>query len=347
MTETVRLSHPTDYLAIVPYLLGFHPTLSLVILAFHDQALVNTMRHDLPDCPHEARDLIATSLNILARHHADEVAVIGYGPAGQLIPLLEDVREALSSAEVRIRQLLRCADGRYWHHLDARPDEGTPYDLTINPAAAGAVVAGLCALPDREAFAATLAPAGGPDRQAVREATRAAREHAAALLDSAPPRYWYDEGLRRVREAFARSAADEPLSAEEVAWLGVLLTSIVVRDRAMTLLGHYTAAAHIALWGELTRRAEPGYVAAPATLLAFAAYSSGAGTLARIALDRALADNPRYSMAALLDWALSHAAPPSLIHDMHIADQADVIEAQVERCPKAVPPRLPEPVEGR
>ena len=69
--------------------------------------------------------------------------------------------------------------------------------------------------------------------------------------------------------------------------------------------------AHRRLWTDLVRRAQPGYVAAPASLLAFTAWQSGDGALANIALDRALADTPGYSMALLLQEALDAGMPPS------------------------------------
>jgi hypothetical protein len=53
-------------------------------------------------------------------------------------------------------------------------------------------------------------------------------------------------------------------------------------------------------------------VAAPAALLAFVAWQSGDGALANVALDRALADDPRYSMALLLRQVITAGAPPSL-----------------------------------
>jgi hypothetical protein len=62
--------------------------------------------------------------------------------------------------------------------------------------------------------------------------------------------------------------------------------------------------------GRDTRR--PSYVAAPASLLAFCAWQAGDGALANVALDRALDDNPRYSMALLLREALDSGAPPSM-----------------------------------
>jgi hypothetical protein len=63
---------------------------------------------------------------------------------------------------------------------------------------------------------------------------------------------------------------------------------------------------------DLIRPVFLGHVAAPASLLAFVAWQDGNGALANVALDRALADNPRYSMAQLLRQALDSGAPPSL-----------------------------------
>ena len=53
-------------------------------------------------------------------------------------------------------------------------------------------------------------------------------------------------------------------------------------------------------------------MAAPASLLAFVAWQAGDGALANVALDRALADEPRYSMALLLRQVITAGAPPSL-----------------------------------
>ena len=72
------------------------------------------------------------------------------------------------------------------------------------------------------------------------------------------------------------------------------------------------ADAHQRLWIDVVRRAQPGHVAAPAALLAFVAWQSGDGALANVALDRALADDPGYSMALLLRQVISAGTPPSL-----------------------------------
>jgi hypothetical protein len=56
---------------------------------------------------------------------------------------------------------------------------------------------------------------------------------------------------------------------------------------------------------------QPGYAAAPASLLALTAWQCGDGALANLAINRALADTPGYSMALLLRNALDADAPPS------------------------------------
>jgi hypothetical protein len=84
-----------------------------------------------------------------------------------------------------------------------------------------------------------------------------------------------------------------------------------IRDDAWARMDPAHRSAHRRLWSDLVRHAQPGYVAAPASLLAFTAWQDGDGTLANIALDRALADNPDYSMARLLRSALNAGTPPS------------------------------------
>jgi len=84
-----------------------------------------------------------------------------------------------------------------------------------------------------------------------------------------------------------------------------------VRDDAWARMDPAHRDAHSRLWTGLVRRAQPGYVAAPASLLAFTAWQSGNGALANIALDRALADTPGYSMAGLIRQAVEAGLPPA------------------------------------
>ena len=101
-------------------------------------------------------------------------------------------------------------------------------------------------------------------------------------------------------------------SDDEIARITVALRDLRVRDDAWARMDPAHAGAHQRLWTDVVRRARPGYVAAPAALLAFVAWQSGDGALANVALDRALADDLRYSMALLLRQVITAGAPPSL-----------------------------------
>jgi hypothetical protein len=98
----------------------------------------------------------------------------------------------------------------------------------------------------------------------------------------------------------------------QVAWLTVALQDLRVRDDAWARMDPDHKEAHLRMWLDVTQRAQPKYVAAPAALLAFVAWQSGDGALANVALDRALDDDPGYSMAQLLRQVISAGAPPSM-----------------------------------
>jgi hypothetical protein len=85
-----------------------------------------------------------------------------------------------------------------------------------------------------------------------------------------------------------------------------------VRDDFWSRLAPGDRMGNLRLLRELTRLACPGYVAAPASLLAFTAWQCGNGALANVALDRALADDPGCKAAQVLRAAVSAGAPPSM-----------------------------------
>jgi Domain of unknown function (DUF4192) len=74
---------------------------------------------------------------------------------------------------------------------------------------------------------------------------------------------------------------------------------------------------------------------------AFCAWQSGNGALGNVALDRALADNPRYSMALLLRDALDSGVPPSMARlpmtPEEVAASYDAAEVAPPGRPSAVP----------
>jgi hypothetical protein len=112
----------------------------------------------------------------------------------------------------------------------------------------------------------------------------------------------------------ATGVAGGSLRARDAAWLALALRDPRARDDAWPRMLPEHREAHLRLWQDLTRLARPGYVAAPASLLALVAWQSGNGALANVALDRALADDPHYSMALLLRQAQAAADSAVLSH---------------------------------
>jgi hypothetical protein len=219
---------------------------------------------------------------------------------------------------------LRAADGRYWSYVCTNPEccppEGTPFDITDHPAARALRAASGPVLAGREELAASIAAKAGRPGAAMRRATRetvAQLTQCAARLEQAGvgapvPRLLAVLGQIAVRDAIRRYRDGGQVPVEHAALLTVALGQLRVRDDAWARMDPEHREAHLRLWTDLTRLARPGFVAAPASLLAFCAWQSGDGALGNVALDRALADNPRYSLALLLREALDAGAPPSM-----------------------------------
>jgi hypothetical protein len=176
-------------------------------------------------------------------------------------------------------------------------------------------------LPGRAAVAARVAPLGGIATESMRQATRRAERHVTQLLAKARKsgrlgavrHLIASEGLATVGAMITTYRAGGRYTADyQLARMTVALRDLRVRDDAWARMDPAHRDAHRRLWIDVTRRAQPGYVAAPAALLAFVAWQCGDGALANVALDRALADDPRYSMALLLRQVITAGAPPSL-----------------------------------
>ncbi len=315
----VQISSPAGLIAVVPHLLGFTPQASLVVIGVSPERgrVRLAFRYDLPDPPEatEAAAIAEHALGVLARHRITIAVVIGYGPGPLVTPLADAVREASSRTGVTLRDVLRVQDGRYWSYVcrdpSCCPADGVPVGTTAHPAAQAMAAAGAEVLPDREALAATLAPVTGPDAEVMARATRRALRDVVRLAKTEGLRALDRQGLSAVQAAIAAYRNGRPVSRSRHAWLSVVLTRLPVRDDAWARMDPAHRDAHIRLWTDLVRHVQPGYVAAPASLLAFTAWQSGNGALANIALDRALADTPGYSMAELIRQAISAGLPPS------------------------------------
>jgi hypothetical protein len=332
---TVRITNTTDLLALIPYLLGFQPDSSLLLVTINDDGrllnadLLNLPTADEPIGPlRTALDQVATTITV---HTGASVMLAGYGPADQVELAVSTAALALRTAGVAIREALRVADGRFWRlgcdDPDTCPPEGIPFDPTDSPVTATAVYAGLVALPDRATLAATLAPVTGPARDAMVAATVAACAFLSDLMDAAAPAGTGEhpdavldtplgQALQRAARTYLTHAQDsyrarQPVDDEHAATLTVLLQLPSLHDFAAR---HTTGEPwQVDMWTDLVRRAEPEFTAAPATLLALAAIQAGTGALADIAVHRALDADPDDHFAQLLASAIRAGIDPDTV----------------------------------
>lgn len=328
----MRVNSPADVLAVVPYLFGFHPGRSFVVMgaAGPREHIRLGFRYDLPDPPDAsvAAEIADHAVATLTSHQVKTVIGVGYGPGQLVTPVADALAAAVRRRRLRLRELLRADDGHYWSYLCANPNccpaQGVAFDFTTHPAAAALTAAGLAAYPDRAALAQSLAPLTGEPAKAMAVAIEQARTHADGLMgspDHAGPdqagslralQPVINEGRRAVREAVRLYRRGDRITRDsQFGWLIVSLAHLPVRDDAWARMVPEHRDSHLVLWTDVVRRAHGPWLPAPCSLLAFTAWQVGNGTLANVALDLALTADPGYSMALLLRDILEAGIHPS------------------------------------
>lgn len=312
----IRLHGPDELLQAIPYLLGFHPAESLVVVGLSRGRVSVTMRVDLvADAPGElAEGLVAA----LRRARVSEAFAVVYSecwppdearPFGAVVGAL-GIQAADAGLELVDGYLV--SRGRRWSYRcfdnDCCPVAGVPLDDTPGVFAAEATVAGMVALPSRADLVALLDPE--PDRDRLHDAI-AAHENASvqAVLDGVALRR--TRSLKRALFAAARAAdAGAPrLGDDDIARFGVALADTEIRDAVWMAIDDRRLAG-FELWRQLVRRLPEPYDAAALFLLGWTAWREGNGAIASIAARRAVASDPTYSAADLLLAAVSHGVDP-------------------------------------
>jgi hypothetical protein len=312
--RSVRASGPTDLLALVPRLLGFHPDESVVVLTVGDAAQPFHARVDLQEAH---ADELADHLGAVAvRGGVTRMAVVVYSRDATAARRAGGaLADRLVSEGIEPVCLVR-ADGTHWWPLAAEPGAaGTPYDLSCHPLTAEGVLEGAVVLSSRQELAESLVGDGceADEVSALADAVVARLAHAVADRGTGTARHelatearWVGRRVRRFLEDGRR------LDLPDLARLLVLMSlSLEIRDVAWAEMSHANAARHVDLWRDVVRRAPLRVRAAPAALLGFSAWLSGNGALAWCAVDCAQDADPGYGLAELLGQALTGAVPPS------------------------------------
>lgn len=332
----LRVRSAEDLIEAVPYLLGFRPNDSAVLVgldrpalaegsvggitvvarmdlaglddAFADAASGPVQAHPVqgrPSLPRQssANALVEKAVQVLLR--ARTAQAVGLLYIGRTASPEGCHRVMLTVDRAARRQGLDVAE---WLVAVAETDSaGRPVaPVASSRIAAEATYAGLVARPDRCALAAVLEPRPLAERERLRDRLDYARIQHRRTVRSAR-----GAPIRRssVRALFAASRTLGVLDDRQLVRFGVALGDHDVRDACWLAIEGRRLDGE-ALWRELAGALPDPYAAAPAFLFGWLQWRAGHGALAAVAVERALQADPDYRAAHLLDSALGHGLDP-------------------------------------
>jgi hypothetical protein len=270
--HTIRVTSPVKILALVPYLMGFHPDESLVVIGMSEPrgTVQVTLRYPLhqPGIPNLTAFHIQHATRVLTSQQCLRAIVVGYGPEDRVAPLVDRLRDQAAAYGITIPEILRVADQRYWSYVCTDPaccpPEGTPYELAADPELAFLLAEGVPGvLVSRESLAAMVAPVTGVDAAAMRRATRRAEARVVRLLEHAPASddepsgraRIVHEGIEAMTAAMQRYHDGGDIPRGQAARLTVALRDVQVRDDAWSRLEAAHRKENLRLLLDLTRLA--------------------------------------------------------------------------------------------
>ncbi|WP_405456738.1 DUF4192 domain-containing protein [Streptomyces sp. NBC_00101] len=310
--QHVTLRGPADLADALPYLLGFHPTDSVVMVGLHGGRgrFGGRLRHAIPpsdaDWAGSAQELADCLISGSGRRGARPDAIVlflcqdpapGETPCDvmeRLRPFTQLLRTACGALDVPVLEALCVSGGKYWSYCcpDIRccPPEGTPLALPgTTVMAAAAAYAGIQVRGSLRELEQRLTPWTGTHASAqLRALDEVGAAMVARILDTdgrgQVARETLDLAgglLQRVGAVTAPPVAgaadfcdDGLISHDEAAALILGLQDRETRDRAARWMEGPDAPAALRLWRALARRCVGPYVEHAAAPLALAAWVS-------------------------------------------------------------------------
>ncbi len=228
-TQQITLRGPAELADALPFMLGFHPTDSVVLVALHGESgrFGGRVRLGIPGSPREWASTADHLAECLVEGGARAGARTGARPDGIVVFLCQDpapgetgrrvmerlrpfaqrLRTACGALDIPVYEALCISDGLYFSYCcpDARccPPDGTPLALSgTTVMAATAAYAGVRVRGSLRDMEARLKPTGGPGE----EEQRAALDAAAASIVPRILEGSEDRGRVEVREETLRLA---------------------------------------------------------------------------------------------------------------------------------------------
>lgn len=305
------LTSPHDLLSAIPFVVGFKPEDSIILISIKSDSVSMAMRIDFP--PSLDGDQIDLLMSHLRRDRAESVLAVFY--SSQLTDatslVIELITSAIQSNDMKLRESLVVSNQR-WRSLlcndeECCPTEGSPLpDIHQSRIAVEQVALGK-PLPfeNMDELVASLAPLP-EDRELLKFISQI------PTIDyESDPRPLQREGAEAVIDFMADFQAEGLCRDKKlIALVLVRLLDLQVRDFALGSVTEETMNHYFNAWRWLMRIAPEGHVAPVATLFAAVAYERGDGALAQRALDRVETDDPNYAMLTLFRKVFSRAWSP-------------------------------------
>ncbi|MEU1279986.1 DUF4192 domain-containing protein [Streptomyces sp. NPDC005805] len=288
----ITLRSPAELADALPYMMGFHPNDSIVLVTLHggEGRFGGRLRIGIPRSPDEWEPVADQVADCLIRGserrgaHPDGMVVFlcrdpAVGEGGdqvveRLRPLAQYLRVACGALDVPVYEALCISGGRFWSYCcpDARccPADGTPLPLGgTSVMAAAAAYAGLQVRGTQKEMEARLVPAHTPRAMAQAiELDAVGAALVARAVEEGGRRQLAAETLALARDALERFAAepgggtgpgtdaedDRLLTDREAAELIIGLQDRRTRDRAAQWMEGRDAGPALRLWRSLARR---------------------------------------------------------------------------------------------
>lgn len=326
------ISTPTELITAVPFLLNCSPEDSLVVIALSNGALEAVIQVPLPENFHFSGE--EQFFADLRASGADQLLVLAYlpdqksndsGQPGEPDPLSSDGWHQLQGLCEQIAPVkdFLLIHGRRWRSFLCIDDgccdpagQALP-DIASSLMAAEHVFEGRVMPP--------LTPFEDHDSALMRNIHVAESE----FLGCAPQMRSRRGVIALLRLISHYRIASEVKDLVLLADALVALNDIQVRDFGIGSHGDDHLALHRQLWGAMVELAPDGYRAPVATLFALLSYEAGDSKGARVALERALSDDPHYSLAHLLQKTFAAGWPPeaftTMRHELHPKLRAELL----------------------
>ncbi|MFY0409158.1 DUF4192 domain-containing protein [Solicola sp. PLA-1-18] len=318
----LTVKNPADLVAALCTALGFVPTESVIVhLDWADDPTHKPpmFRMDLDAIEH----VPATVEDLAARHGQVAVSVVVIGAdlaAGHTATAASVFALEAALHDLVAVQIVAGTDGRHvWCACDTDGCADTRWtvDLDSHRFVTEAAAAGQQVRP-ASSIDADLTPGTGTtwplvDAQAVSDSID--------FTTGDDPRAWINRAVKMAaREVPAQTRTD-------VAHLVAASQVIPIRDLMWAHITRANAADALALWAWVARNTVPERAVNALALAGFAAWQTGNGYAARVALANAGTIDPTHSMTILLDTALVAQIDPRTWEQPPVADLQEAVDA--------------------